>query len=177
MKNDYIDKTLILIHNSVNVNSIMAVRSKLECANDHAFDNILSTKLYNPLLIALMTFFFGWLGVDRFLTKQIPLGCLRIFLFIGAIVSSLFIPILGIILILGGWVWIIIDLCTSYIRVYALNLVNINKAIEMAGIATDNSRNNNLGSQNNSVNYSTSNNSSSVNYEPYDFDETNNNNF
>jgi len=72
--------------------NMMAVRSQLERIEDSRFPLLQSLDYKNPMTLLIVSFFFGGLGVDRFMLGQTGLGVAKL-------------------LTLGGLgIWAIIDL-------------------------------------------------------------------
>ena len=72
----------ILSHkNYFPANKLIYLKTKMLNLDDKEFDLIYFTKLKSPDLIFLVSIFLGFLGVDRFILKDIGMGILKLFTF------------------------------------------------------------------------------------------------
>lgn len=83
------------------------LKSALEKAEESKIDSIISIELKSPMTIFLLSWFIGWLSLDRFLLGSTGVGIARLLTFQG----------LGI--------WWLVDLITSMKRTKEYNFLKI----------------------------------------------------
>lgn len=84
------------------------LKSKLDNAKDESYDNLLIVKTYNPILVLVMSIFFGGIGIDRFIIGDIGLGICK--LLFGALTFG---------------IWPFVDIFLTYKKAKEKNLQNI----------------------------------------------------
>ncbi|MBQ7363084.1 MAG: TM2 domain-containing protein [Clostridia bacterium] len=73
-----VDNFLVLNQNYLPVDKIGYIKERLLKADTSQWSFIQSFKFKSPMVVWLLSFFFGCLGVDRFVTGDIALGVLKL---------------------------------------------------------------------------------------------------
>lgn len=87
---------------------LVVLKNSLEKASDSCEENLSMVKIKNPIVILLMSIFFGSLGVDRFMLGHVGVGICKL---------------------LFGWltfgIWPLVDIFVCYKRAKEKNLQEI----------------------------------------------------
>lgn len=90
---------------------IANLRNQLMAADEAQFAKVQAVSLKNPTVILVLAIFFGWLGLDRFMTGKVGLGVVKL-------------------ITCGGcWIWTIIDWFTAKKRTRQYNYNKIVAAL------------------------------------------------
>lgn len=88
MKKEKVNELFFEYHNLVPENRVTNLKSALERADDEKEEDLLFVKTYNPVIVLILSIFFGAFGVDRFYLKDTIMGvCKLLFLPFNFIIS------------------------------------------------------------------------------------------
>lgn len=112
MEKEKINSILMQYKDIIPNDKVHYFKSALENASENAYENIATTRIYNPTTTLVLSIFLGTLGVDRFYIGDVGLGVCKL---------------------LFGWVtigiWPLIDIFFSYKKAKNKNLNNLLNAI------------------------------------------------
>lgn len=98
------------------VESLPMLRERLATLNEQQIAYVLSTELKSPIVALVLSFFLGYLGIDRFYLGQIGLGFAKLFF---------------------SWItfgiWPLVDLFLIMNATKRVNLEKLNQALALAG--------------------------------------------
>lgn len=78
MQQDKVDIYMLSHSKFFPENKISYIREKLLQADDSKYALIMSLDLKDPLIVFLISIFGGYLGIDRFILGDIPMGILKL---------------------------------------------------------------------------------------------------
>ena len=78
MENNKVNAYLSQYKDSIPNDKIVVLKNSLMKASEECEENLAIVKLKNPLIILLMSIFFGWIGVDRFMLGDVGVGVCKI---------------------------------------------------------------------------------------------------
>lgn len=82
--------------------------SRLRRISDNGLDTVERTDLTNPILMIVVSFFLGGLGIDRFIIGSTTVGIIKMALFVVGLLLVFTVPVVGMILISSAsLVWFI----------------------------------------------------------------------
>ena len=108
MEKDKVNSILMQYKDFIPSDKVLYFKSVLEKANENAYDNLASTKIYNPTTTLILSIFLGGFGVDRFYIGDVGLGVCK--LLFGFVTFG---------------IWPLIDIFFSYKKAKNKNLENL----------------------------------------------------
>ena len=124
-------ENVTLVHNKykklVPKESVDILKSQLTTSSDDCVDTLMSLRMRSRILVMLISFFFGGLGVDRFYLGNISLGVFKLVFRILTVVFMVFTDFSPESVALGivSTVWCLADVYYVYRAVQEYNLNTI----------------------------------------------------
>ncbi len=114
-------KVTMIINDKIDGTNAMVVSQKLDTTDERAIPALMGIKLYDKMVVILLSLFLGGFGVDRFYLKSYGIAVGKLVLGILSwilLFTSAFIGIAGVIIstimMLGWSIWCFVDIFMSY---------------------------------------------------------------
>lgn len=106
------NSVLMLLDGKISNEHRFVLNDKLENIDEEKIKKIPLLPFKNPIIAAVLGFFFGMWGVDRFYQGNIVLGFVKVGIFLLGIATSLF--FVGIFVLWGLGIYVLIDIYFVY---------------------------------------------------------------
>ena len=128
----------ILISDKVDGTNAMVVSQKLDTTDERAIPALMGTKLYDSVLVALLSAFLGLLGVNRFYIKSygIAVGKLSLTVVafilssIGIGVANYALNLIAYLILTGAMIWSIVDIFMCHKALKTKNFLAIMSVLD-----------------------------------------------
>ncbi|MBK1972713.1 TM2 domain-containing protein [Campylobacter sp. TTU-622] len=98
---------LMMISDKIPSQSLILVQEKLKNSSEDKINTIVTLNFKSHIIGLILGLFFGLYGIDRFYKGDITLGIAKLITFIiGTITTFIYI---GFIILIGLWIWTIVD--------------------------------------------------------------------
>ena len=139
MNKDQKLRVMMTLSDKLDGQSAMIISNKLESTDDNAASAIMMTKLYEKLIVILLSVFLGGFGADRFYLKDYGLGVLKLVAGIityacligGVLLLVPAVSMIGTLMMLVYSIWLLVDIFLSYKQVGKKNFNNIMNVLAM----------------------------------------------
>ncbi|MBZ7983111.1 TM2 domain-containing protein [Campylobacter sp. RM12647] len=114
---------LMLLDNKISSEQKFMLNDKLDNLSEEKYKNLPLISLKSPILAAVLGFFFGVWGVDRFYQGNMLLGFLKIGLFLIGLASTLI--FIGVFILWALYIYVLVDIYFVYKAVQKDNYTKI----------------------------------------------------
>ncbi|MBT0879062.1 MULTISPECIES: TM2 domain-containing protein [unclassified Campylobacter] len=114
---------LMLLDNKISSEQKFMLNDKLDNLSEEKYKNLPLIPLKSPILAAVLGFFFGVWGVDRFYQGNMLLGFLKIGLFLIGLASTLI--FIGVFILWALYIYVLVDIYFVYKAVQKDNYTKI----------------------------------------------------
>lgn len=114
---------LMLLDNKISSEQKFMLNDKLDNLSEEKYKNLPLIPLKSPILAAVLGFFFGVWGVDRFYQGNMLLGFLKIGLFLIGLASTL--VFIGVFILWALYIYVLVDIYFVYKAVQKDNYTKI----------------------------------------------------
>ncbi|MBZ7979100.1 NINE protein [Campylobacter sp. RM12642] len=114
---------LMLLDNKILSEQKFMLNDKLDNLSEEKYKNLPLIPLKSPILAAVLGFFFGVWGVDRFYQGNMLLGFLKIGLFLIGLASTLI--FIGVFILWALYIYVLVDIYFVYKAVQKDNYTKI----------------------------------------------------
>ncbi|MBZ7981716.1 NINE protein [Campylobacter sp. RM12640] len=114
---------LMLLDNKISSEQKFMLNDKLDNLSKEKYKNLPLIPLKSPILAAVLGFFFGVWGVDRFYQGNMLLGFLKIGLFLIGLASTLI--FIGVFILWALYIYVLVDIYFVYKAVQKDNYTKI----------------------------------------------------
>ncbi|MBZ7975372.1 NINE protein [Campylobacter sp. RM12654] len=114
---------LMLLDNKISSEQKFMLNDKLDNLSEEKYKNLPLIPLKSPILAAVLGFFFGVWGVDRFYQGNMLLGFLKISLFLIGLASTLI--FIGVFILWALYIYVLVDIYFVYKAVQKDNYTKI----------------------------------------------------
>ena len=138
MDKDQKMRVMMTVSDKVDGQSAMIISNKLDTTDEKASSALMMTKLYDKMIVILLSIFLGGFGVDRFYLKDYGIGVLKIVLavvswiliFAGFFITPILV-VIGYLLLFGTGIFLLVDIFLCYKAVGKKNFNNIMNVLNM----------------------------------------------
>jgi len=111
MEQNKVDVFILLMNGKIKTEKLMPLREQLLKLDNSKWSIIQSIKYRNPVIVLIISIFFGWLGIDRFIIGQEILGMIKFTIMVAVCGINVFESEIGIIVVFNILfsIWVIID--------------------------------------------------------------------